>query len=309
MLPPAAVAIDMPEPTAAVLVTAAVRGCEAALGEGRCVRAARAGKPTAWQARIVEGRLNDRPTLSVELFATKPWGLRAERLLEFLTTDDERQRWASTGVVVAALVTAEDTRELPAEEQVAVLDRDQPPPGGVTPRTGSPSRDSPWSLWLDAGAFLGSGLEEQPPKFGGFGRLALDLGRWPVFALASFSGTRSGGSVEVRRLTTSIGAGAVFEAGSLPFEVEPRLEFIAQNVSAMSIAPSGDSDSGSRFRFGGRLGVDGVWQVVPTWSVFLGAEFSYLRPAVTVALGGVDEGTVSSEAWAALAGVRFTFLR
>jgi hypothetical protein len=78
---PGVVAIDFPERTPHSWVDAATSACEAALGDRRCV---------------------DAP--------------ESARQLRFQDIDPDRQRWASAGVVIAAMVSASEAGRAPSEE-------------------------------------------------------------------------------------------------------------------------------------------------------------------------------------------------
>src|SRR6478609_1505677 len=117
-----AVVVDVP-PMAAATTARAIATCNAALGPDQCVLSgASSGGDARWYA-VVRFEDDGAAKLSVELFRGDRGGSRvASSELEFKERDSPEERWASVGVVVAALVLAQPLDREPVEAKL------EPPP-------------------------------------------------------------------------------------------------------------------------------------------------------------------------------------
>src|SRR6187431_2721758 len=117
-----AVAIDVP-PVEAAAAARTLATCNAALGPEQCMLSGSSAGPDAarWYAVVRYGS-SGQARLTIELFEGRRDGNRvASSELEFKERDSQEERWASAGVVVAALVLA----------QPAIPSRSEPKPAPV----------------------------------------------------------------------------------------------------------------------------------------------------------------------------------
>src|SRR3954462_5993433 len=104
-----AVVVEVP-PVEAATAARTIATCNAALGPEQCVLSGTnaASDPPAYWYAVVRYADDGQARLSIELYAGNRAGSRiASSELEFKPRDSEQERWASAGVVVAALVLAQ----------------------------------------------------------------------------------------------------------------------------------------------------------------------------------------------------------
>src|SRR6187549_568303 len=203
---PFAVVVDVP-PVEAAASARTLATCNAALGPGQCaLTSASSDEASRWYA-VVRYGADGQARLTIELREGHRDGSRvASSELEFKERDSPEERWASVGVVVAALVLAQPAIQNRAEQNPAsapvapaqpeVVER---PPPAVHPRA--------W-LRVDLGITAGSEVRSTPLRVGPLARFGLAFASVPVFALASGAYTvRGSGSTDLTWVTGSLGAG------------------------------------------------------------------------------------------------------
>jgi len=298
-MPGAVVVLAVP-PNQADAATSALNTCNSALGEGNCAFVA-ANIEARWYAQM---RFDPerKELISIVLFDRTPDGERvASSQLEFKERDAERERWASVGVVVAALVAAQNAANLPPPSAAAM-----PPP---TPLPVPVPPPEPHRLWLraDLGATGGSELEGGALRFGGLARVGLAVSALPAFALASVAHTvRGRGSPELSWTTGSLGFGARVGLVHDWAALEVRTEAVVEQLS-ISASAAGRSESAQRTRFGPRFGLDFSGYLARQWALFGGVEVAALRPAVVIGVGGRTEDHLPLFGWGLLSGLRYDF--
>src|SRR5262249_25369139 len=101
-----AVAIHVASDVSGDLLAATVRSCDVALGADHCRLTEAPAEDDAFYATVTLDRASaDTAHITVQRHGAGP--LLVERDLTFSTEDAPSERWASVGVVIAALVTAE----------------------------------------------------------------------------------------------------------------------------------------------------------------------------------------------------------
>ncbi|HYP74716.1 MAG TPA: hypothetical protein VER12_02100 [Polyangiaceae bacterium] len=298
-----AVVVDVP-PMAAATTARAIATCNAALGPDQCVLSgASSGGDARWYA-VVRFEDDGAAKLSVELFRGDRGGSRvASSELEFKERDSPEERWASVGVVVAALVLAQPLDRERVEDEPQTIPTTAVP---VASAGSKPSvRSAPW-LRLDLGLTVGSEVRSTPLRFGPLMRVGLSFASLPVFAFASGAYTiRASGSTDLTWLTGSMGAGAQMSFAHERAALAVRAELVLETLSIQ--ATEGErSESARRTRIGPRLGLDlsGYW--AKNWALVVGAEAGVLGPRVVIEVSGHTE-ELPPFAWGLLSAVRYDF--
>src|ERR1700761_7519346 len=148
-----AVAVDVPVQTAAA--ERALATCSAALGKEQCALATE-GVNARWYA-VVRFDPERQAVLLIQLYDGNAGPRVASSQLEFKDRDTELERWASAGVVVAALVAAQtEAKTAPDPDPQPVPVPAPPVPPRAPPKPGP--RAASQSAWarVDIGATGGS---------------------------------------------------------------------------------------------------------------------------------------------------------
>ena len=278
--------------------------CSAALGPEQCVLSSnhsRSEPPAHWYAVVHYGAEGE-ARLIIDLYARGPEGSRiASSELEFKAQDSAEERWASAGVVVAALVLAQpldrqQTEEPPAKVTVAVAE-----PVASAPR----ARAAPW-LRLDLGITAGSEMRNAPLRVGPFGRFGIAFANVPLFAFASGAYTvQNGESTDLSWLTGSLGAGFRVGFARQRAALELRTELVLETVGIH--ASDGErSESARRTRFGPRFGLDVSGHWAKNWALVVGGEAGALGPRVVIDVLG-ETAELPPFVWGFLSAVRYDF--
>jgi hypothetical protein len=306
-----AVVVDVP-PVEATAAARTLATCNAALGAGQCALAgAKAGTDAAslWYALVRYGS-GGQLELTIELYERTRAGSRvASSELEFKERDPPEERWASVGVVVAALVLAQPAKPaIPkrVDEQPAPALAASARPVALVPPVAAVRRP-PW-LRLDLGISAGSEVRSAPLRVGPLGRFGIAFANLPLFAFASGAYTvGSSGSTDLTWLTGSLGAGVRAAFAQQRAALEVRAEVVIEELGIQ--ATDGErSESARRTRFGPRLGLDlsGYW--AKNWALVVGAEAGVLGPRVVIDLpsqGQTEE--LPPFYWGLLSAVRYDF--
>lgn len=300
-----AVVVEVP-PVEAATAARTIATCNAALGPEQCVLSGPnpASDPPAYWYAVVRYADDGQARLSIELYAGNRAGSRiASSELEFKPRDSEQERWASAGVVVAALVLAQPLDrarpETPPESMPKV------PSEPRSPKRLAPAKPPPW-LRLELGASVGSETPNAPLRVGPLARLGLAFAGIPVFALSSAAYTvQSSGSTDLSWITGSLGAGVGLSFARERAALEFRTEVVIETLGIRA-TDGARSESARRTRCGPRFGLDvsGYW--AKNWALVLGAEAGVLGPRVVIdALGQSQE--LPPFVWGVLSSVRHDF--
>jgi hypothetical protein len=292
------VAIHVQPGVSPQLTAAAVRSCEAALGEGQCRLDVAA--PSDFHATVVanDERLDAaRVEIRKEEGASSPL---AARDITFATEDSPRERWASAGVLIAALVVAEARAEPPPP----------PPPPPAKPPRRAPAPPPPESsrgasVRVDLRALAARRLTRGLPELGAELGASLLFGDGPWLTGIALAGAHRP-SEEPSVTWFSVAAGPGLRAGgrdaslAAEFRAGALLEYWRLTASG-----SGRSESAGELRAGAYAGVDALWAVHRRWILSLGVEGRFVAPRLRVDISGNEVETVLGFGALVCAGVRF----
>ena len=312
---PFVVVLDVP-PVEAEAAQRALKTCNAALGPQKCELASDASEgssvaPARWYA-VVRFDPERGAVLRIQLFDGNIEGVRvASSELEFKDRDTELERWASAGVVVAALVAAQTAT--PADSTP------QPPPAVTTaPKiaTAPPPRPPPRpklvpvrSQWLrlDLGATGGSEIQNGALRFGGLGRFGIAFADVPLFAFSSVAYTvRGSGTPDITWLTGSLGFGVHVGIGRDLAAFDVRTEAVMESVS-IHATDGARSESAQRTRLGPRFGLDLSGYLSKNLALVAGLEAAALRPRVDISVAGSEVDRLPPFNWGFISVVRYDF--
>jgi len=301
------VVVDVPSVQAAA-AERALETCNGALGSGACALANEGGS-ARWYA-VVRFDPERQAVLLIQLYDGNTEGERvASTQLEFKDRDSELERWASAGVVVAALVAAQSAtaESEPAPEPI------QPPPPAPRPppqalrATQREARAPSPSIWarLDLGATGGSELSNGTLRFGPLARIQLAFADAPAFVCASGAYTiRGAGTPDLTWVTGSLGFGAHLGFAQQRLALELRAEAALESVS-IHASNGARSDNASRTRFGPRFGLDFGGYFRKNLGLFAGLEAAVLRPRVDINVSGADQAGLPPFSWGFISAVRY----
>jgi hypothetical protein len=298
------VAVEVPPQSSQELAQAAIDGCDGALGKGRCgLAGSAAAADRRFHARV---SVHDREpsVVSVELRERDGSGRLLEiRRLRFSHRDTELERSSSVGVVIAALVAAQQRAEpQPQPQPPPEADQPQRPPEPL-PRTAA---RRVYRLRVDLGATVNRALDEDPIQLGGALRVSGMREPWPVFVIVSGAyETRLQDQPDVSWWDLTLGAGVRIGSNDAPLAAELRAEAVAEHVSVQAFDDdSGSSEAAGRWRFGPRLGLDAIWTFSSRLGLVVGAEASLLRPAVVIDLHDRTVEQAPAVGWGSFWGLR-----
>jgi hypothetical protein len=299
MLGAIAVLIDVPPGTDPSLAGAAVESCDGALGSGQCRHAPE--RPEAeWHALVRFGAARERMA-RVELRQSGSGKIVEIRELRFAREDTAPERWASVGVLIAALVVSHQEPKAPQESDSPEPERPPPPEGEAPPRFDR--RGPGWRF--DATALATRGLEQRALQPGGGLRISLELPSLPLFVMGSGAYThRIGPDPSVSWLSSALGFGVRATPAGARYGMELRTEMAIEQWFFGAEEP-GRRDQRSATRFGPRVGLDGTAALSHGWQLLLGVQASVLRPEVLVDVAGETRERVPPWSAGLLGGVRF----
>jgi hypothetical protein len=306
MAVPPAVALDVPVELSSELSASALRSCNLALGAGRCVPGGQAVAQELDVSWIAMLRFPGEPEASVRIelrAARSPESAVAVRQLDFQVTDAPAQRWATAGVVVAALVVGAESAEISeAEEHPPPKPPPLPPPAPKVEYRApveSPQKAAGPELRADLTLHAGPGFDRGPWRLGGQLRLALGSAGFPMFGWASVTGSERSGSVSAMWWSGAAGAGLRW-----PTELSPLvLDWRAGAVGTRLDLRAGGAHA-QRTRWGAVGAVDLVLLASRHLHTVMGFETTATWPRVVVNARSERVGTEPTVRWALLAGLR-----
>jgi len=300
-----AVVIDVP-PIEAATAARTIATCNATLGAEQCVLAsgnASAQAVSRWYA-VVRFGSDGQARLTIELYdGSRSGGRVASSELEFKERDSPEERWASAGVVVAALVLAQPLDRAPVKkpepEPVPAAKASEPVPLAAAARPKSWFR-------LDLGITAGSEERSAPLRVGPLARFGLAFEGVPLFALASAAYTVQGsGSTDLSWLSGSLGGGVRVSFAHERAALEARGELVLETVN-IEATDGQRSESARRARFGPRFGLDLSGYLSKNWALVAGAEAGVLGPRVVIEVAG-DSRELPPFAWGLVSALRYDF--
>src|SRR6478736_7340202 len=312
-----AVVIDVP-PIEAATAARTIATCNATLGPDQCVLATGNGSadpPSRWYA-VVRFGPDGEVRLTIELYdgnrdadrdgshaGSHPGTRIASSELEFKERDSPEERWASAGVVVAALVLAQPTDRAPSEKKA------EPPPVVVVPPAPKPPAPPPrrTHFWrLDLGVTAGSEERGAALRVGPLARLGFVFEGVPVFASAGAAYTVQGsGNTDLTWVTGALGAGVRVSFAHERAAVEARGEAVIETVG-IEATDGQRTESARRTRFGPRFGLDLSGYFVKNWALLAGAEAGVLGPRVVIEVAGQTR-ELPPFAWGLVSALRYDF--
>jgi hypothetical protein len=306
---PFAVVLDVP-PVEAESAQRALATCNAALGPKKCELASE-GAGARWYA-VVRFDAERGSVLTIQLFDGNIDGIRvANSELEFKDRDTELERWASAGVVVAALVAAQSAvpPDAPAELPPAPAEppspvRPPPPPPRQHPKL-APVR-STW-LRMDLGATGGSEIEHGALRFGPLGRFGIAFSEIPLLAFGGIAYTvRGTGSPDIWWLTGSLGFGVHVGFARGLGALDVRTEAVIETVNIHAVDAT-RAENAQRTRVGPRFGLDLSGYFTRNLALVAGIEAAAFRPTVDISVGGKDADRLPPFNWGLISAVRYDF--
>ena len=299
-----AVVVDVP-PVEAEAAERTLATCNAALGAEKCALASD-GVSGHWYA-VVRFDTERRAVLTIQLFDHGSEGPRvASSELEFKDRDTELERWASAGVVVAALVAAQT--QIPPEPKPELV----PTPAPIrkpAPLRARPAlvRVRPQWLRMDLGATGGSEIEHGALRFGALGRFGLAFSEVPVFAFGSAAYTvRGAGTPDLTWVTGSLGFGVHVGFAHDFCVLDVRTEGVVESVT-IHATDGTRTQSAQRTRLGPRFGLDLSGYFAKNLALVAGVEAAALRPGVDISVGGSEVNRLPPFNWGFISAVRYDF--
>jgi hypothetical protein len=279
----------------------AVRSCDTALGEGKCQLEGPA--PAEWHATVSTSDPN-LTNVRIEVRKESSSSAPEVRDLSFSPEDSVRERWASVGVVIAALVVARSRESEPQEAPAPVAPPPPPPPiARPTPRpvAAPPPRIFRFDLRMLGARRTSEGLPEIGLELGA----SLLPGAGPAFVGVSIAGAhRLGADVGASWFSGAAGGGVRVGRASAQFACEFRGAIVVEYWRFEASEP-GRSEHSGKFRVGGLAGVDALWAMSSKWILSLGVEGLVVGPSLRVDVEGKTVETIPRYGGAVLAGVRF----
>jgi hypothetical protein len=293
------VAPDVPTELSAL----AVRSCDTALGEGKCQITGPSPVQADWHATVTASDPN-LETVRIEVKKESGDSAPETRELSFSPEDAPRERWASVGVLIAAMVVAGSRDAEPAPPPSEPVPVAPPPPRPKPEPPKSPARP-PRILRFDFRALAARRTAAGLPELG------LELGAsilpegGPWFGAATITGAhRFGAVVGASWFSLGLGGGARMGAREATFAAEVRTLLVAE-YWRFEASESGRWEQTGNFRIGGLAGVDGLWAVHEKWIVSLGVAGLVVSPRLRIDVEGRTVERVPEYGVLVATGLRF----
>jgi hypothetical protein len=309
------VALEIPADVGPELSAAALHSCNLALGADRCVQSAVGpSQPQAAWLAVLQLPRDDQLQVRIELRDSATGGaLFTVRELEFRSSDIPLQRWATAGVVVAALVVSADRAQTARAQPTPARQRNRAPvprtratPRRRKPPPAEPARVQPlvgaWSL--DTAVLAGPGFGE--------GRWRVGVGLRPTVALqtglllgwACVTASHRAGTVAATWWSGAIGAGLRMAVGALPLAFEARAGGVGTWLT-VAATDGAEHTGGSRWRYGALGALDLVALASARLQSFGGMMATATWPRVAVTNRGELAATEPIVRWTLHGGVRW----
>lgn len=284
------------------LSAAAVHSCDTALGEGMCELEGPAAEPSEFHA-VVTGTGAALDTARVDLRRGASGSVLETRQVTFAPEDAPRERWASVGVLIAALVVARsrEREPVPPSPTVAPVPPREPRPARAAPR----ARRTERAVRLDLRGLVSRRTGGNSPEIGGeLGGSVLLWGGPSFIALSIVGAHRVRDDPSLSWFSTTAGFGARVTPEAAAIGVELRAALVGEYWLFSASEPGRVEYSGG-LRAGGLIGVDALYALQPRWILSLGVEGLLVEPRQRVEIEGHVAERVSEFGAVLLAGVRF----
>jgi hypothetical protein len=321
------VLIAPPAEIAPESVPAMLRNCNLVLGRERCVAASDAGARAlgTWFATI-EGSDADPDRVKIELRpASDKQRVLSARTLSFASDDTQTERWATIGVVVAALVVDATANEKGANEKGAPAEINSPTQSPAAAAPPTPVAPSPLpqaivltlpktnmqaahdlGLRLDLGGLIGPSPFPGSLQYGLALRPTLELDRGFGVCVALARGAAADGA---QATYWHAAAGIAYRLRLLstatPLTLEGRTALSVQRLGFSAVGPLGEHDAQSTYRVGPLVGVDLGLMLTRTVGAFIGIDLALLDPKIVVRRSGLALGESHFIEVFGLAGLRW----
>jgi hypothetical protein len=222
-----------------------------------------------------------------------------QRELSFSDASPEQDRWESVGLLVAALVVSTRAPPVPVAEPTPAEPVPEPPPKALNVS----ERALPPRGHLGVAGLVGSALSEAPPELGIKLMADIDFPSASLRPLLQLSYGHTSDSPQLHSAGLALGLGAPWRGRDL--ELEAYATALGQLVHARASQAS-RTQSASRWRVGGAVGVNAFARLNPTWSIWLGAEALLLTPRVVFELHNQPAGELGTVGGRGFLGLRGT---
>jgi hypothetical protein len=294
------------------LARVTLESCTEATSPGQCVAdtpEATSEQP-AWFARVIWDAAQLRARVEIRQ-GSRDAAPEHVREVEFSTADELPQRHRAVGLIVASYVVErvrEHERERAAEQERAreqAAEQARAAAAVAAEEAEARARAEP-AAGVDLALLAGPGLDRGPARFGlalrGFARLF----DGPIAAALALRAARRGGDVPVLWLGGGAGLLLHVQPDGFPLAFETRAELAAERLSAAADDDATSMhDSDSVWRLGGLLGLELHLPLSSGFSLFAGGDLEWLRPSVSVEVGGQRVGKTPDLTASALIGVRW----
>lgn len=305
---------DLPRP----LVQSALRSCNLALGAGQCILDGdpRRTVEKPWVA-VLSLSEDSRNAVHIELHqGTESFPVVSMRTLEFQETDLPEHRWATAGVVTAALVVSAETtlvsdRQGQRPEPAPPRQRPRAPNEGRQRRPSPPEsppasakRPAASALRLDLAFLAGPGFDQGPWRIGGQLRTSLALGGPPAVFWASVAAARRDGGVDATWGSGHAGLGICLRTVLPLVDLEGRVGGAASRVAVSTTEGELRAQKAS-WRLGAVGALDVVVRASEQVHTVVSGETTATWPRIDVKNHDALVGRDPTLGWAALIGLRW----
>ncbi len=288
---PTVVALDMPADLRPDLRQVLRESCERAIGEGQCPQYTSLLEQEAratWIAKV-HAATEDALVIEVQLRWGSKGTILPSRRLRFSPSDPPEQRWATAGIVTAALAIEATSREAMTAAAAPPATPSKKPNARRTnqsqalPAAPSVTSDGPQlpRAFVELHGLVGPGMDRGRGRLGGVLGLSVGPGGYPEFLWASMSVARSSGQVELSWTSAGLGLGFSTARPNSRLALDLRLGGLISWVT-LEAHNGGDSSLARRTRLGMTGQLLGVWLPSRRLMVSLGGAADTTWPRIEV---------------------------
>jgi hypothetical protein len=220
-----------------------------------------------------------------------------QRELSFSEASPEQDRWESVGLLVAALVVSTRAPLVPVAKPTLVEPEPEPPAKSVVAN----ERALPPQGHLGVAGLVGSALSDAPAELGIKLMGDIDFPSASLRPLLQLSYGYTSDSPQLHNAGLALGLGAPWRGRDL--ELEAYAATLGQLVHARA-SQANQTQSASRWRIGGAIGVNAFARLNSAWSIWLGAEATLLTPRVVFELHNQPAGELGTVGGRGFLGLR-----
>lgn len=280
--------------------------CEAVLGVGQCQLipaldsdatppSSPAPAADSWSALV---RWGDSRFVTVEVeVRNEADGMKLSSPAQFTDKDRIDERWASVGLLIAAMVTAHHRLERPEETDPISA----PPPKQSPPPPTPQLQDPPVSAWLGVAALGSQGVASQRPLLGGQAQVGVRLPTELGFS-GSVGYLSAPDQLHLESLRGELAAGYRFPIAG-QFHLEPQVGFQAERI-VIKASSGMREDRHVEWLYGPQAEVALSWVSASGLGLTVGVHCGVARPLEVEVLGRAS-GSVPTLRLGLLAGLRY----